>query len=69
MNMEDEEEYMSKSKEVVTTIIIMIGFAFLVLGSVLVNHENIDKIVKHKKLLYLGILLFFIIKFCIFVRK
>ena len=62
MNMEDEDEYMSKSKEVVTTIIIMIGFAFLVLGSVLVNHENID-------IIYLGILLFFIIKFCIFVRK
>ena len=62
--LEDEERTMiaNKSKEVVTTIVVMVGFAFLVLGSVLIDSKNID-------IIYLGILLSFIIKYLYFCRK
>lgn len=52
----------NKSKEVVTTLIIIVGFAFLVLGSVLIDFKNID-------IIYLIVLLFFIIKYLYVCRK
>mgnify|MGYP003291509584 CR=1 FL=1 len=52
----------NKSKEVVTTVVIMVGFAFLVLGSVLTHYKNID-------IIYLIILLSFIVKYLCFCRK
>ena len=52
----------NKSKEVVTTVVIMVVFAFLVLGSVLIDFKNID-------IIYLIVLLFFIIKYLYVCRK
>ena len=40
-----------KKKEVVTTILLLVGFAFLIFGSVLTNYKNID-------IIYLVVLLF-----------
>ena len=51
-----------KSKEVLSTIVFLVGFAFLVLGSVLKDYENID-------IIYLIVLLFFILKYLLCCRK
>ena len=45
-----------KCKEVVTTIILLVGFAFLIFGSVLSDYKNID-------IIYLVVLLFFIVRY------
>ena len=51
-----------KSKEVVSTILFLVGFAFLVLGSVLSDYKNID-------IIYLLVLLFFIVRYLLYCRK
>ena len=64
MTKEAEENSMItyNSKKVVTTLLFLVGFAFLVLGSVLTDHKNID-------IIYLLVLLFFIVKYLLCCRK
>ena len=51
-----------KSKEVVTTILFLVGFAFLIFGSVLSDYKNID-------IIYFVVLLFFIARYLLCCRK
>lgn len=51
-----------KSKEVGSTLLFLVGFAFLVLGSVLTDYKNID-------IIYLVVLLFFIVRYLLCCRK
>ena len=51
-----------KSKEVLSTILFLVGFAFLVLCSVLSDYKNID-------IIYLLVLLFFIVRYLLCCRK
>ena len=51
-----------KSKEVVSTLLFLVGFAFLVFGSVFTNYERID-------IIYLVVLLSFIVRYLLCCRK
>ena len=51
-----------KSKEVVTTVVFLVVFAFLIFGSVLTDFKNID-------IIYLVVLLFFIVRYLLCCRK
>ena len=51
-----------KRKEVVSTLLFLVGFAFLILGSMLSDYKNID-------IIYLLVLLFFIVKYLLCCRK
>ncbi len=50
-----------KNKEVLATGIAMLGFAFLIFGSVVTNYKHVDAI-------YLFLLIVFIIKYFVFVE-
>ncbi len=52
----------NKNKEVVSTVLFLVVFAFLVLGSVLTDYKNID-------IIYLLVLLFFIVRYLLCCRK
>ena len=51
-----------KSKEVVTTILFLVVFAFLILGSVISDCKNTD-------IIYLTVLLLFIVRYLLCCRK
>ncbi len=51
-----------KIKEVVTTVLFLVGFALLVMGSVLTDLKNVD-------IIYLVVLLFFIVRYLLCCRK